>query len=32
MRECEEMFKFVQSGRESRLELAAGKPPDDAHE
>ena len=32
MRECEEMLKFVQSGRDSRLELVAGKPLDDAHE
>ena len=32
MRECEEMLKFVQSSRDSRLELAAGRPPDDAHE
>ena len=26
------MFKFVQSSRDSRLELTAGKSPDDAHE
>ena len=26
------MLKFVQSSRDSRLELIAGKPPDDAHE
>ena len=26
------MLKFVQSGKDSRLELATGKPPDDAHE
>ena len=32
MRECEEMFKFVQSSRDSQLELTAGKSPDDAHE
>ena len=32
MREREEMLKFVQSGKDSRLELMAGKPPDDAHE
>ena len=24
MRECEEMFKIVQSGRDSRLDLAGG--------
>ena len=32
MRECEEMLKFMQSNKNSRLELVAGKPPDDAHE
>ena len=32
MRKCEEMLKFVQSGRDTRLELAVGKPLDDAHE
>ena len=32
MRECEEMLKFVQSSMDSRLELEAGKPLDDAHE
>ena len=32
MRECEEILKFVQSSRDSRLELEAGKPPNDAHE
>ena len=32
MRECEEMLKFVQSSRDLRLELVAGKSPDDAHE
>ena len=32
MRECEEMFKFVQSSRDLQLELASGKPPDDAYE
>ena len=32
MKECEEMLKFVQSSRDSLLELVAGKPPDDAHE
>ena len=32
MRESEEMLKFVQSSRDSRLELMGGKLPDDAHE
>ena len=32
MRKCEKRFKFVQSSRDSRLELAIGKSPDDAHE
>ena len=32
MRECEEMLKFVQSSRNLQLGLAAGKPPNDAHE
>ena len=32
MKECEEMLKIVQSSRESRLGLTAGKLPDDAHE
>ena len=31
MRECEEMLKFVQSSKDSRLELTPSKPPDDAH-
>ena len=32
MRECEDMLKFMQSSRDSGLELAASKPSDDAHE
>ena len=32
MRECEEMLKFVQSSRDSRLGLMAGKLLDDAYE
>ena len=32
MKECEEMLKIVQSSRDSRLGLTAGKLPDDAHE
>ena len=32
MRESEEMLKFVQSSRDSQLELTTSKSPDDAHE